>query len=312
MEVIKNLRYINPFKTSVLTMGSYDGIHLGHKKILDEVVKYSSYFKVPSVVITFHPHPREVLVQKDTPFSLIMSLEQKLKIIKSIGVDFVYIINFTEKFSKISADNFIKENVVKNFNPSCIIIGYNHHFGKGRTGSANYLKKFCDEKSIELKIIKPILYENNKVSSSIIRENILSGRIQKSNSLLGSLFCIEAKVCSGSGRGKKLKFPTANVKPIHENQILPGIGVYFVKARIIGLSAYGMCNFGIRPTFNEKKLVMEIHLFHDKIDNLNGIEIKVEFLEKIRDEIKFRSSEKLVEQLNHDKQVCLELMAKYE
>ena len=126
-------------------MGSYDGIHLGHKKILDEVVKYSSSFKVPSVLITFHPHPREVLVQKDTSFSLIMSLEQKLKIIKSIGFDFVYVINFTERFSKISADKFINENVVKNFNPRCIIIGYNHHFGKGRTGSAKYLKKFCQK-----------------------------------------------------------------------------------------------------------------------------------------------------------------------
>ena len=188
MEVIKNEKNINSFKKSVLTIGSYDGIHLGHKKILDEVVKYSSSFKVPSVVVTFHPHPREVLVQKDKSFSLIMSLKQKLKIIKSIGVDFVYVINFTERFSKISADNFINENVVKNFNPSCIIIGYNHHFGKGRTGSANYLKKFCDKKSIELKIIKPIMYENNKVSSSIIRENIITGRIQKSNSLLGSLF----------------------------------------------------------------------------------------------------------------------------
>ena len=311
MEVIKNIKNINPFQTSVLTIGSYDGIHLGHKKILHELVGYSSYHKIPSVVITFHPHPREVLVQKET-FSLIMDLEQKLKIIKSIGVDFVYIINFTERFSKISAQKFINDNVVKNFNPSCIIIGYNHHFGKGRTGSAKYLKNFCDKKSIELKIIKPIIYENNKVSSSIIRENILTGRIQKSNSLLGSLFYIKAKVGRGSGRGKKLKFPTANIKPIHENQILPGIGVYFVKARIIGLSAYGMCNFGVRPTFNENKLVMEIHFFHDKLDNLSGIEIKVEFLERIRDEIKFRSSKKLVEQLNHDKQFCLKLKAKYE
>ena len=312
MEIIKNIKNNQPLEASALTIGSYDGVHFGHKKILNEVVKYSSSLNIPSVLITFNPHPREVLGNKTSSFSLIMNSEQKLKHISSMGIDIVYVINFTKSFSKISPEDFLNKHVIKFFNPSCIIIGYNHHFGNKRNGSAQSLKYFCDNKSIKLKVIKPVFYKNNNVSSSIIREHIREGKIQKANTLLGSLFCIKAKVVSGSGRGKDLRFPTANIKPTHQNQVLPGIGVYFVRAMIIGLNAYGMCNFGYRPTYDENKLVMEIHFFHDGLNNLNGRIIKVEFLERIRDERKFHSSEELIEQLNQDKQICLTLRAKYE
>ena len=312
MEIIRDLNNINTFNDSVLSIGSYDGIHNGHKKILSELVNYSNSFNVPSVLITFDPHPRQVIGEKIENFSLIMTLDQKLEIIQSIGIDFVHIINFTKSFSKIGAQEFLNTIIVKNYNPSYIVIGYNHHFGNQRIGSPQYLKEYCNKRSIGLNIVEPVSFQNKEVSSSKIREYILEGEIQKANSLLGSLYTIKAKVVKGSGRGKKLKFPTANITPIDKNQILPSIGVYFVRARIIGLNAYGMCNFGFRPTYNENKLVMEIHFFHDKLSNLNGREIKVEFLERIRDEKKFHSSEKLVKQLIQDKQTCLSLMAKYE
>ncbi len=312
MEIIRSLKDFKPLKSSVLTIGSYDGIHRGHQKILSTLVDHSNFRKIPSVLVTFDPHPRHILDLKSKKLSLIMSINQKLEIINSLGVSLVYIINFTIEFSKITANEFLVNTIIKYFNPEFIIIGYNHHFGNKRAGSATFLEEFCKKQSIGLEVIKPILDDKKDISSSRIRQLIKEGFIRKVNFELGAVFSFNVKVVHGSGRGKNLNFPTANVIPVDKNQILPKNGVYFVKGRFIGLNPYGMCNFGMRPTFEENNLVMEIHFFHDKIDSLYGKEIRVEFLERIRDEKKFPTSEELVKQLHKDKQKCLELRGKYE
>ncbi len=311
MEVIYSKNKLIPIKKSILTVGSYDGIHRGHRKLLSALVKNSKDVGIPSIVVTFDPHPREILNESLNNFLLIMNLEQKLKIIESYGIDFVYVINFTKKYSKITAKDFMKKIIVPLLNPKIIIIGANHFFGKEREGSPLFLKNFGKKNNIEIIIIEPIFNNTVEISSTRIRGFLTSGFIEKANYELGTKFSIFGEVVSGSGRGRKLSFQTANVRPLFKNQLLPKMGVYLIHGRINGLNAFGMCNIGVRPTFGEKNLVMEIHFFHDRISNLYGKKVKVEFLERIRDEKKFPTSKDLIKQLNIDKQTCLEISNKY-
>ena len=311
MEVIYSKEKQISIKASILTVGSYDGIHLGHRKLLSTLVQKSKDYEIPSIVVTFDPHPREILNEKFNNFPLIMNLDQKLKIIESCGVDIAYVINFTEDYSKITANDFMHKTIIPFFNPKIIIIGSNHYFGKGRKGSPSYLKNFGKNNLIQIIIIQPVLNKNEEISSSRIREFVTSGFIKKANYELGTKFSIQGEVVHGAGRGHSLNFPTANINPLDKRQLLPKIGVYLIHGRINGLNTFGMCNLGLRPTFSEKKLVMEIHFFHDQIDNLYGKKVKVEFLERIRDEKKFPTSKDLIKQLNIDKQTCLEISNKY-
>tara|TARA_B100001248_G_scaffold98449_1_gene73079 strand:+ start:25 stop:963 length:939 start_codon:yes stop_codon:yes gene_type:complete len=311
MEVLDSSKNIIPFDNSILTVGSYDGIHLGHKEILSKLVKKSKIYNLNSVLVTFDPHPRSVLNRDSNNHSLIMNLEQKLRIIEDLGVDFVYIIKFTTDFSKITATEFMSKIIVPNFHPKIILTGVNHFFGKNRQGSPDFLKKYCHLHSIDLIVIEPVLNGQSEISSSNIRGLISSGFIIEANNLLGTYFSIEGLVVHGSGRGSLLNFQTANILPKEKKQLLPKKGVYLVLGRINGLNRFGMCNIGIRPTFGENKLVMEIHFFLDEILNLYGKRIKIKFLERIRDEKKFPSSKDLVNQLENDKMICLNLSSKY-
>ena len=293
-------------------MGSYDGIHRGHHTILTSLVSHSNAVGIPSVLITFNPHPRHVLDKKSKKLPLLMSMDEKLKIFENIGLDYVYIMSFTKNVADTSAIEFLQNYVMSFFQPKCIMVGYDHHFGKNREGNPDFLKKFCSKQSIELKIISPISDDGHNFSSTRIRKLLEEGFVRRANFELGSIYGFQAKVIRGSGRGKNLDFPTANIIPIQNNQIMPKCGVYFIRGRIIGQHMFGMCNFGVRPTFKESDLVMEIHFFDYISDDFYGQEIRVEFLERIRDEKKFPSPEKLIEQLKIDKQVCLDLKGKYE
>ena len=312
MEIIRSIEHLNPLEGSVLTLGSYDGIHRGHREILSSVVNHARARRLPSVLITFDPHPRHVLEKNKRILPMLMSMEEKLDIIKEIGFQYVHIIKFTDEFSNTPAEEFLDEMIIPFFNPKYFIVGYDHHFGKDREGGPEFLTKFCYDNSINLEIIEPVSDDDNHISSTRIRNLIKNGYVRRANFELGSVYGFNATVVKGAGRGKELRFPTANVIPLYENQLMPKSGVYFIRGRFIGHHAFGMCNFGVRPTFGESKLVMEIHFFHDYKHDLYGKEIRVEFLERIRDEVKFPSSEKLINQLKRDKQKCLELKGKYE
>ncbi len=312
MEIIRELKSFIPLKSSVLTIGSYDGIHRGHHDIISAVVNHANARNVKSVLVTFDPHPRHILDPGSDKLSLIMSLDQKLDIIQSLGISLVYIINFTKTFSLTTAKDFLEIGILPYFKPEYLIVGYNHHFGKAREGSPEFLSRFCTTKNIGLEIIKPVTDDGHHISSTRIRQLINDGFVRRANFELGAVLGFKAKVVKGAGRGKDLNFPTANVVPLEKNQLMPKPGVYFIRGRIIGLQAFGMCNFGVRPTFNEHELTMEIHFFHNKLDSLYGKEITVEFLERIRDEKKFPSTDKLIKQLENDKQRCLDMQGKYE
>lgn len=313
MEIINSLKNFETLKSSTLTIGSYDGIHRGHHRILQSVIDFSKSQNNNSVLITFNPHPKHIIgLEKDSKVQLIMSLKRKLEIIESLGMDFVYVIPFTEKFSKISAQSFLDQQIIPFFNPSMLVIGYDHHFGNKREGNPDTLKIYCYEKNIKLEIVQKIKDNDHKISSTRIRKFIKNGNIRSANFELGSVFCFDGIVNKGAGRGTVLGFPTANINPIDKNQIIPKKGVYFIRTMIDGQQVFGMCNLGIRPTFNEEDLVIETHFFNLRQINLYGECLRIEFLERIRDEKKFPDAENLKFQLSRDKQICLDLQGKYE
>jgi len=312
MEIIRNIDEITQVEKSVLTIGSYDGIHRGHHDILTSVVNHAHALSVQSVLVTFEPHPRHILDSSNEKLSIIMDIDQKLEIIESLGIDLIYIIDFTKDFSMTSAKDFLDKIIIPKFQPEYIIVGYDHHFGYKREGSSKFLKEYCFENKIQLEIIEPVSDDGQILSSTHIRQLIKDGYVRRANFELGSVFGFSGTVVQGAGRGKDLDFPTANVVPREKNQLMPKPGVYFIRGRINGLQLYGMCNFGVRPTFNEIELVLEVHFFHDDFVDLYDNEIRVEFLERIRDEKKFPSPDDLKAQLINDKNKCLELQGKYE
>lgn len=310
MDVLTNLENIKSEGRSILTIGSFDGLHRGHQEIVKKVVSQAQLQHLQSVVITFDPHPRHIL-DKGSKLSLLISLGKKLSLLEKLHVDKVLVIPFTEDFSKITAHVFMEEIVINNFNPEHIIIGHDHHFGHKREGSPQFLIDYSKSRDFTCKVVEAVADAAVILSSSHIRQLINEGFVRRASFELGWVYGFKAKVVHGAGRGKKMTFPTANFIPIEENQLFPKNGVYFCRGRINSNSQYGMCNLGVRPTFNEKNFVAEIHFFAEDINNLYNREIEIEFLERIRDEQKFDNADHLVQQLKKDKSYCNQLLQKY-
>ena len=312
MEIYRSLDEFIPLESSVITIGSYDGLHRGHHEIVRSVVNRAQAGNVIPALVTFDPHPKHVLDRSSRKLPLIMSMDQKLEILRSLGVGKVLIIPFTLEFSRIRAKEFMDKFILPNFNPQFIVAGYDHHFGYQREGGPEFLTRYCYDHGIGLELTEPVQDGDVVISSTYIRTLIQNGYLRRANFELGSFFGFMTKVVHGAGRGKGLNFPTANLIPVDQNQLMPKPGVYFTRGWINGLHLFGMCNFGVRPTFEEEELVLEVHLFYDDLDDIYGKVIWVEFLEWIRNEKKFPSPLALKEQLEKDKVKCLELQAKYE
>lgn len=310
MEVYKQLDSIPFTNGNVVTIGTFDGCHRGHQDIIKKVTSHANSIDGKSVIITFDPHPRHVLQTKDK-LPILMHIDKKLEIFKSLGLDIALIIPFDKNFSKMDASTFLKTIIIDNFDPDSIIVGYDHHFGFNRDGSPDFLKEFGLNNGFEVQIIGPVSDENIIISSTHIRELIRNGYVRRASFELGWVFGFKAKVVHGSGRGAELGFPTANFIPEEENQLVPANGVYFIRGRINGENLYGMCNLGVRPTFNETDFVMEVHFFDLSSNDIYGMLIVVEFLERIRDEKRFSNPEELKKQLIRDKDTCIKLMKKY-
>ena len=310
MDVYRALTDIPNLPGSVVTMGTFDGCHRGHQEIIKKVVSMAESKGTHSVLITFDPHPRHVL-QSGQKLPMLMHIDKKLEILKSLRLDTVLIIPFDDSFSKITANQFLSDVVVKNFDPTTVIVGYDHHFGYEREGSPEFLKTYGENHGFDVDVIPPISDENVTLSSTHIRNLIQNGYVRRASFELGWVYGFKSKVIHGAGRGKELGFPTANFIPEEKNQLIPVNGVYFIRGRINGKNLYGMCNLGTRPTFDETEFVMEAHFFDLSSSNIYGKIITVEFLERIRDEVKFSNSTALIEQLNKDKQICMRFMQKY-
>ena len=281
-------------KSKVVLIGNFDGIHLGHQKLISKAKKIAEQKKQKLVLITFNPHPREII--NNTEMDLILPYKEKKSLLKNYGIDMINEIKFTNKLSKLSAEEFAKEYIYKAHNPSDIVIGKNFKFGHKARGDAKLLKDSLSKKvkvhSIDIKRLDSLI-----ISSSEIKKLISKGSIKKVNKLLGRNYHISGKVIHGEKRGRLIGFPTTNLST--EWNFLPKKGVYVSKVVISDKSYQSITNIGVRPTFNANSLQIESHIF-DFNKNVYGKKIKIYFLARIRNEKKFETVEKLIENITKD------------
>jgi|TARA_B110000263_G_scaffold7908_1_gene6741 riboflavin kinase/FMN adenylyltransferase len=308
MKIFNNIQSYSSEKESILTIGTFDGVHIGHNKILTKLVEESKKNNLSSLIMTFFPHPRMVL-QKSQEIKMIDTIDEKIHLFEKTGVDNLIIQPFDENFSKIRAKEFVEEILVKKLKIKYIIIGYDHRFGKDREASVDDLKKFGLNYMFTVEEIAAQEIHSIAISSTKIRNAILKGEIKKCNEYLGRNFMLTGEVVHGDGLGKKINFPTANIKIPETYKIIPKNGVYLVKAIINSEIYFGMMNIGVRPTIGGKNKSLEIHFFNFK-DNIYNKTISVEIICKIRDEEEFSSIDELKIQLKKDEQFCLKLINK--
>lgn len=295
------------FKNAVLTIGTFDGVHIGHQKIISKIKEIAASQNGESVLLTFHPHPRLVLNPDDDSLKLINTLEEKKELLASYGIDNLVIATFSEAFSKTQPEDYVREFLVQKINPRVIVIGYDHQFGKERKGDINLLKQLSPVFNFEVEEIPKQLLEDISISSTKIRKALHNGQILQANDLLGHPFSMEGNVVRGHQIGNKLGYPTANVAIQNKNKLVPPPGVYAAIAEIEGKSYKGMLYIGYRPTFSGTDRSVEINLF-DFDRDLYDKKIKLNFIAEIREDIKFDSPEELKEQLAKDKQATLEIL----
>ena len=292
MEVYKDLKKIKKISNCFLTMGTFDGCHLGHQELFKSISDQAIQSNDAQALITYYPHPRNIL-KKGEDLKSLMSIEEKLKIFETYGFDYVLIISFNNSFANVTASDFLNNIVLNYFNPQKIIIGYDHHFGKNREGTSSFLKNFSKNFNFNVEVLDPVKYEDKTVSSSLIRELITNGEVSLASDYLNRFYGFDAIVVSGSGRGSSLGYPTANFIPVEKNQLIPMPGVYFVCGTINSNNYYGMCNLGYRPTFNGEQFVMEAHFFEFPKKDIYNKKIKIEFLERLRNERKFSNTKSI-------------------
>ena len=305
MVICKDLEHIQHFDASVLTIGSLDGMHRGHIEIISDLKAISKLNNLPSVVITFDPHPKTVLQPSEKSIQLLQSMDKKIEFLEKQSIDYVWIIPFDKEFSQLSAGEFLKQYISAYYNPLDIIIGYDHHFGFNREGNEDFLDANKQEYGYNLHIKEPILYHDIPINSSRIRSYLKSGNIDKANECLGWEYEFSGMVVKGQGRGTQLEFPTANIQPHISNQLIPAHGVYCVDAIIEDSYYTGMCNIGQRPTFYENgEEIIEVHLFLNDELTLYDKDISLKFKKYLREERKYNSSNELIKQLELDRQAC--------
>lgn len=299
MKIFTEFPKIDKNKKAVVTIGTFDGVHLGHSDLLRSVMDLSKSGNHESVLITFEPHPRTV-VSTDYKIKILTTLEEKAKVLEIYGIENIVVVNFTEDFSQLNAKEFIENYLIQKLNPAHIVIGYDHKFGKDRKGDGEYLSNYGETHGFKVTTVPAVKINGETISSTKIRNALLEGDLRNTNFYLNRAYSIAGVVVPGAQRGRDLGFPTANVKPVDDNKLIPKDGVYVVKCSVEGNSYDGVLNIGTRPTFEDSvETVIEVHLFELNTD-LYQKRINVEFLSRLRDEKKFSNKEDLIKQINTD------------
>jgi riboflavin kinase / FMN adenylyltransferase len=300
MAVFYNTDRLPVFNKAVITIGTFDGVHKGHKTILKEVVSHAVTAGGESVLLTFDPHPRKVIFPQQT-IAIITPLQDKLQLITDIGIEHIVVVPFDESFAGLSATEYIEQFLIKNFNPHSIVIGYDHRYGHDRTGDINLLKQYGAIHNFEVVEIPAQLIANAAVSSTKIRNAIIVGNIEEANDMLGRQYSFTGRVVHGNKLGRTLGYPTANLDPIDPEQVLPHTGIFAVTVVVEGDNYNGMISIGYNPTVTDTKTIkIEVNIFDFDMDIYDKF-IDVTFLKKLRDEQKFDSLAALVHQLHADK-----------
>lgn len=311
MQVHRDINNLPKFNSAAITIGTFDGVHTGHLQIINQLREEAGKNHGESVIITFHPHPRMVIESKKenegNKIVLLNTLEEKIELLGKQEVDHLVIVPFTHEFSEQSAEEYIKNFLVDRFHPKTIIIGYDHHFGKGRKGNYLLLEAFQMEYGFTVKEIPEHVLHHVTISSTKIRNALLEGNIETANEFLGYHYFIEGEVIHGDKRGRTINFPTANISVADENKLVPANGVYAVESEIRNKERKinGMMNIGIRPTFGGMNKVLEVHIF-GFAEEIYGEKLRIYFRKFLRKERRFNNTEELKTQLNLDKKNTLD------
>ena len=303
MKVYYDIQTLPAFTNAVITIGTFDGLHNGHRKIIELMQREAAKVKGETVIITFDPHPRQIVGKESNPVFLINTLAEKILLLENSHIDHLVVIPFTEAFSSQTAETYIKDFLVNTFHPHTIIIGYDHHFGKGRTGNYKLLEEKAEENNFIVKEIPVHMLQDVTISSTKIREAILQGDIETARNFLGYDYFFTGKVITGNQLGRTIGYPTANIEIEEEQKLIPGNGVYAVTVKIISLDKKdysGMMNIGIRPTINGVMRVIEVNIF-DFDEDIYEQAITITLKKHLRSEIKFNGLDALKEQLAKDK-----------
>ena len=295
----ENLKDYNSTKPSVITIGTFDGVHIGHKKIINQLTSISSKNNLISILLSFFPHPKMVL-QNDKELKLINTIQEKEGLLNSLNLDYLIIKEFTKEFSRLSALEFVRDILVNKLNAKHIIIGYDHHFGRNRTANIEQLKEFGELYDFKVTEILAQDIDDIAISSTKIRKALINGEIRLANKFLGYNFFFSGDVVHGNNIGKTISFPTANIKIDAPYKLVPKNGVYIVKTIIDNQITFGMMNIGYNPTFNGKQKSIEIHFINFN-KNIYHKNLTIEMISRIRNEIKFNTVEDLKKQLEQDK-----------
>jgi riboflavin kinase/FMN adenylyltransferase len=313
MQVHLELSHLPKFTNAVITTGSFDGVHTGHLQIIGKMKEISQQVGGETVLITFHPHPRKVISSVPGDIKQLTSLQERIPLLEKAGVDHLVVVNFDYRFSNLSAIEYINDFLVAHFHPNTILVGYDHHFGKGRNGNTLLLKTEGEKQGFNVVEIHEYLVASEIVSSTLIRSYILDKNFVKANALLGYPYQFNGFVVRGNQLGRTIGYPTANLHIIEEEKLLPSNGVYAVKVKgdcTNGRCLGGMMNIGVRPTVDGHKKVIEVNIFNfdEEIYEQN---ITVLVYEYLRGEQKFNGLEELKAQLSEDKQNAMAILEQH-
>ncbi len=308
MKVHRDLGHLPKFKNAVITSGTFDGVHKGHLKIIDQVKREANLLNGESVLVTFDPHPRLVLPNsRPEKLKLLSTFDEKVELLAEQNIDHLVVVPFTQEFSNMEPDDYIAGFLIKKLHAKCIITGYDHHFGKNRKGDYRLLEEFSKKFNYIVKEIPEYILEEVTISSTRIRNSLLSGDIETANEFLGYDYFIEGKVIHGNKLGRELGYPTANIKVENEHKLIPKYGIY-----AIGISKVeaenkqeifpGMMSIGIRPTLSDNVEMIEANIF-DFDGDLYGKPLRIHFKKYIRPEMKFENLDLLTSKIREDEEV---------
>jgi riboflavin kinase/FMN adenylyltransferase len=308
MKIYHSLDHFQKLEYAVVTSGTFDGVHIGHKKILSRLQEISQLSGGETVVLTFWPHPRMVVSEDSQGLQLLSTIDEKIELFSQLGIQHLAIVPFTRAFSELSSEEFIQSILLDKIGTKKLVIGYDHRFGKNREGSFDFLRKNCSLYGFEVEEIPRQDIEETAISSSRIRKALLTGHIQEANELLGRPYTLSGTIVKGKQLGRTIGFPTANLHPQESYKLIPQNGVYVVRATYQGDTFNGMLNIGVRPTVDGTSRTIEANLF-DFDKEIYGEDLKLELLHYLRPEQKFDGLPALISQINADRESTLQFLS---
>ena len=310
MRIFDGISDVKKDTNTTLTLGTFDGVHIGHRKIIERLNEKAQAHNSRNFLITFSPHPRSV-IGKNFGNNLLSTLDEKIVLLEEMGIQNLLVINFTKEFSQLTPEIFIKDYIIDKVGLKEIVIGHDHHFGKGRGGDESTLRELGKEYGFEVTSVEAVDVNGETVSSTKIRNTLSEGNVLKAKDFLNRFYSFQGKVIEGDKRGRELGFPTANIELDEKLKMLPALGIYFVETTIGNEKHFGLLSIGKRPTFyNSGSIIPEVYIY-DFSDDIYGKDVTVKVIERLREEIKYNSADELIVQMNKDKFAGVELIKRY-